>query len=172
MQSHADPVGLGAIVDDAFLEPRMLQRFLGGDALLGVVDKDLSQQVEELPVEGGVDGNELLQYKCPGQSRSKEMAGDSIKEQLTASAFMARTYLREARVVSVFGQSSLLRLKYLKQEKPELVPWQQEWHSNGGTYFAAELWVPARPCTTCRTSRESIFWPITDSIIARCSRLS
>lgn len=72
MQSHADPVGLGAIVDDAFLEPRMLQRLFGGDALLGIVDKDLSQQVEELPVEGGVDGDELLQYKCPGQSRSKE----------------------------------------------------------------------------------------------------
>lgn len=108
----------------------------------------------------------------PGSVTVEETAGNPIKEQLTASAFMARTYLREARVVSGFGQSSLLRLKYLKQEKPELVLWQQEAHSNGETYFAAELWVPARPCTTCRMSRESIFWPITDSIIARCSRLS
>lgn len=49
-----DPVGFGSVVHEGFFEPRMLQSLLGRDSLLGVVHKDPSEQVEELPVEVGV----------------------------------------------------------------------------------------------------------------------
>lgn len=48
---HADPCGFGAVVDHALLEPRVLQRLLGRDALFGVVDENLFEKVQELLVE-------------------------------------------------------------------------------------------------------------------------
>jgi hypothetical protein len=46
-----DLVSFCAIVHERFLEPGMLQGLLGGDTLLGIVDKNPSQEVEELLVE-------------------------------------------------------------------------------------------------------------------------
>jgi hypothetical protein len=36
----------GAVIDDAFFEPRMFERLLSCDALLRIVYKDLSQKIE------------------------------------------------------------------------------------------------------------------------------
>lgn len=47
MQSLADPVSLCAIVDKCLLEPRVLQCLLCGDPALGIVYKDLLQQIQE-----------------------------------------------------------------------------------------------------------------------------
>src|SRR5699024_5444515 len=55
-----DPHSLGAVVVLGLLEPGMLQGLFGGDALLGVVDEDLAQEVEELIVESGGCGDEIL----------------------------------------------------------------------------------------------------------------
>ena len=51
---------LSAIVDQALFEPRMLQRLLSRDALLGIVDENLPEQIEELFVEGGIGWYEFL----------------------------------------------------------------------------------------------------------------
>lgn len=40
---HADACSFGAVVDDAFFEPRVLQSLLGRDACFGVVDEDLPE---------------------------------------------------------------------------------------------------------------------------------
>lgn len=40
----------------------MLKSFLGGDALLGIVDKDASKEVKELSVEISVVGYRFLGY--------------------------------------------------------------------------------------------------------------
>lgn len=47
-------VRLCAVVHERLLEPRVLERFFGGDAFLGVVDEDAAEEVEELAVEVGV----------------------------------------------------------------------------------------------------------------------
>lgn len=60
LQPPADPVSFGAVIDEAFFEPRVLQCLLGGDAALGVINEDLLQKIQELAVERGVDGNEFL----------------------------------------------------------------------------------------------------------------
>ena len=39
------PCGFGAVVGDGFLEPFVLQGFFGRDALFGVVDEDLAEEV-------------------------------------------------------------------------------------------------------------------------------
>jgi hypothetical protein len=46
-KSLANAVSLGAIVNQRFLEPGVLQRRLCGDPIFGVIDEDLLQQVEE-----------------------------------------------------------------------------------------------------------------------------
>lgn len=61
LETHADSVGFSPIVDERFLEPRMLQGLLGRDPLLGVVDKDLLEEVQEETIELGVGRDELLQ---------------------------------------------------------------------------------------------------------------
>lgn len=60
MESLANPVRFRAVIDEALLEPGVLQGLLGCDALLGVVDKDALEQVEEVAVEGGIGGDKLL----------------------------------------------------------------------------------------------------------------
>ena len=47
-------MGFCTVVHERLLKPRVLQSFLGGYALLGVVHEDTSQEVEELLVEVGV----------------------------------------------------------------------------------------------------------------------
>jgi len=54
-------VGFGAVVHEGLLEPRVLESFFGGDALLRVVHEDPLQQVKELPVELGVRWYAFLQ---------------------------------------------------------------------------------------------------------------
>jgi hypothetical protein len=46
-KSLANAVGLGAIVNERFLEPGVLQRRLCGDPIFGIINEDLLQQVEE-----------------------------------------------------------------------------------------------------------------------------
>ncbi len=48
-----DACGFGAVVGDAFFEPGVLEGLFGGDALLGVVLEDASEEVDELFVEAG-----------------------------------------------------------------------------------------------------------------------
>ncbi len=43
--------GFCAVIGDRFLEPRVLEGLLGGDARLGVVLEDAAQKVDELFVE-------------------------------------------------------------------------------------------------------------------------
>lgn len=57
-----DPMGLGSVIHERFLEPRMLKCFLGCDSLLGVVHEDASEEVEELSVEVGVGWDGFLQH--------------------------------------------------------------------------------------------------------------
>jgi hypothetical protein len=45
MQSLADPVSLRTIIDECLLKPRVLQCLLCSDPVLGIVDKNLLQQV-------------------------------------------------------------------------------------------------------------------------------
>ena len=55
-----DARGLGPVVDEALFEPGVLESVLGRDALLGVVDEDFLEQVEELFVEGCVGWDDFL----------------------------------------------------------------------------------------------------------------
>ena len=50
----------GAIVTDLFIKPGVPEGFFGGDAAFGVVDEDLAEEVDELFVEGGGGGNDVL----------------------------------------------------------------------------------------------------------------
>jgi hypothetical protein len=50
----------GPVVDHRLLEPRMLESLLCGYPLLGIVDENLSQQIQQLLVERGGVGNEFL----------------------------------------------------------------------------------------------------------------
>lgn len=99
MESQADPVCFRAVIDKALLEPRVLQGLFGCDALFGVVDKDALKKVEELSVKGGIRRDELLHGHKSAEFQSRCRAPAS----LTVNAFIARTYFREARVVSAFG---------------------------------------------------------------------
>lgn len=60
MQAHANAVCFGAVIDQTLFEPRMLERLLRRETVLGVVDKDALQQVKELTVERGIGGNKFL----------------------------------------------------------------------------------------------------------------
>ena len=57
---HSDPRGLSAIVRNRLLEPLMLEGLLGGKTLLGIIDKDAAEKVEELLIECCSRGNDLL----------------------------------------------------------------------------------------------------------------
>lgn len=61
MQTHTDAVCLGAVVNETFFKPWVFQRLLRCDSILGIVDKDALQQIQELTVERGVGGNEVLE---------------------------------------------------------------------------------------------------------------
>jgi hypothetical protein len=60
MKTHSDPVGFGTIVNETLLEPGVLQGLFSSYSLLGVVDKDLLQKVQECTVERCIDRDELL----------------------------------------------------------------------------------------------------------------
>lgn len=55
-----DPCGLGAVVNEAFPEPRMPECLLGGKAFGRVVDEDFLEKVEKLLVEEVGGGNDVL----------------------------------------------------------------------------------------------------------------
>ena len=59
---NADFGSFRTVVLDALVEPWVLERLLGGDTLVRVVDEDLLQKVEELDVELGVRRNRVLQH--------------------------------------------------------------------------------------------------------------
>ena len=99
MKAHPDSVCFGTVVDEAFLEPGVLQGLFGSDSLLGVVDKDLLEEVQECTVEGGINRDELLLRRVRFSSVGRNERG----LELTVSAFIRRTYLRDARVVSLLG---------------------------------------------------------------------
>lgn len=56
----SDPRSLGPVVDQALLEPRVAECLLRRDAFGGIVDEYFLQQVEELFVENGGGGNDIL----------------------------------------------------------------------------------------------------------------
>ncbi len=59
---RADARRLGAVVGVRHLaEPGVLERLLGRDALRGVVDKDLLEEVQELRQEVGRRGDDVLE---------------------------------------------------------------------------------------------------------------
>jgi hypothetical protein len=53
-------MSFGAVVHKRLLEPRMLQGLFGSYTLLGIVNKYLPQEIEELAVEVGVTWNGFL----------------------------------------------------------------------------------------------------------------
>jgi hypothetical protein len=58
-----------AIVNDAFLEPRMFECLLSRNALLRIVYKDLSKEIEQLFIERPIVGNKfLLQHISPAST--------------------------------------------------------------------------------------------------------
>ena len=85
-----------AVVHERLLEPRVLQRVLGRDALFGVVYEDPLQQIEELPIELGVGRDRFL-----AQSAHVQQHGHLF--ELTCSFFMAFTNFFEPFWVSGLG---------------------------------------------------------------------
>jgi hypothetical protein len=57
---ETDLVGLGTIVQKSLSEPRVLERFLGRDSFLWVINKDSPQQIKKLFVEGSIRRYGLL----------------------------------------------------------------------------------------------------------------
>lgn len=60
ISSDPDLGRLGAVVDGGLLEPGMLERVLGRDSLLRVVEEDSTQQVQKLLVEARVGRDDVL----------------------------------------------------------------------------------------------------------------
>jgi len=58
---NPDPTRLSPIILHQLREPRVLQRLAGCDALLRVVDKDLSQEIKEELVESGGGRDDLFE---------------------------------------------------------------------------------------------------------------
>lgn len=128
-----EPSRLGAVVLEALLEPFVLEGVLGGDALVGVVDEDLAEEGEELLVEVGGRGDDVLlegrvirERFCKSRDRGcrnrrkkegrrvgkvagrRETAEGKGKKgggrsKHTGSGFMALTYFFEALEVSLLG---------------------------------------------------------------------
>lgn len=96
MESQANPIRFRAIIDEALLEPGVLQGLLGCDALLGVVDKDALEQVEEVAVEGGIGGDKFLhkqksvmfQVNAGAQLHSQSML--SLHERISVKPVLFR----------------------------------------------------------------------------------
>lgn len=86
MQSHADPVGFRTVVDETLLEPGMFQGLLRRDALLGVVDKDPLQQIQELAIEGSVDGDEFLAERSATSSEASENVHGDLRSAVSLPA--------------------------------------------------------------------------------------
>lgn len=59
LQLLTDPKSFSAVIDKGLFEPGMLQGLFGRDAVLGIVNKDPLQQVQEQPVEVGVGWDEF-----------------------------------------------------------------------------------------------------------------
>ena len=55
-----DSNGFCTVVDYAFLEPRVLESFFGGNPFVGVINKDLLQKIEK----------ELIESTCAGMARN------------------------------------------------------------------------------------------------------
>lgn len=53
-------MGLGSIIHERLFEPRVLEGFLRCDSLLGVVNEDPFEEIEELSVEVGVSWDGFL----------------------------------------------------------------------------------------------------------------
>lgn len=70
---------LGAIVDRAFLEPRMLESLFGGNAALGIVDENLAKEVEELFVEGCGCRDEVLKMMSVDKKLKSEVCRTYVK---------------------------------------------------------------------------------------------
>ena len=100
--------GFGAVIHQGLFEPRVLQSFLGSDAVLRVIHEDLLQEIEEQFMKLGVGWDEFLRLVS-------NLTDSWAVGPHTGSCFIARTYLREARVVCSLGYSSRLRLKYLRR---------------------------------------------------------
>lgn len=60
LQLLANPKSFRAVINKRFFKPRMLQGFLGSDAVFGIVDEDPLKKVQELSVETGVGRDEFL----------------------------------------------------------------------------------------------------------------
>jgi len=66
----SDSQSFGAVINDAFLEPSMFERLLSRNALLRIVYKDLSEEIEQLLVERPIVGNKFLLPHISGASTS------------------------------------------------------------------------------------------------------
>ena len=84
------------VIDDALLEPPMLQSFLGSDAVLRVIDKDAPKEIQELSVELGVGKYEFLPIVNLNPS-------GRLEPPLTSKLFIALTYFREGLDVKWLG---------------------------------------------------------------------
>ena len=58
---HPDSCGFSTIIGNRLLEPLMLEGLLGGKTLLGIVDEDTAEKIEELLIECCSRGDDLLQ---------------------------------------------------------------------------------------------------------------
>lgn len=87
-------MSLSSVVHERLPEPWVLQGLFGGDALLGIVDENLSEEVEELTIEVGMAGNGFLLWLDLLSNRMRERTG---------SFFIAFTYFFDALLVSVLG---------------------------------------------------------------------
>ena len=56
-----DPSGLGTVVHDSLLEPRVFECLFGRDTFVGIVNENPSEQIQKLFVELGGIGDDVLQ---------------------------------------------------------------------------------------------------------------
>jgi hypothetical protein len=83
------PDGFGAIVDQCLFEPGMFQGFFCCYSILRIIDEDLSEEVEELSVEGCVCWDEFL---CNvSVVRVAWVGGDNIRVD---ASWPSRTYAK------------------------------------------------------------------------------
>lgn len=97
-----DPCCFRAIVDEAFLEPRMPECLLSGEAFGRVVDEYFLEEVEELLVERAVGRDDVLVIILVS---CQKLGGieKGLRERLTERGFIALTYFFEAFDVSWLG---------------------------------------------------------------------
>lgn len=141
----------------------MLQGLLSRNPIFGIVDKDALQKIQEQTVEVGIGWNEFLGV---------------ISSDIWKMIIRRVTYRKLLHSPHIFTRGSRrFIIRIVQLASVEISGWVSKCNRNkrqqGATYLAAWFWLPLRPpCITCLIIRDSILWPMTHSIMARCSRLS